>query len=249
MRWGLRAFSFVFALCCATAACAQYYGGPLLFFGSAGVVPIGTPISLGTNSSAASIGSLTITTGTNIQAGDLVVIAIAADNGANDVSGVSDGTNTYARAQSGLFNSVLDGELWYKCNAAAVSSGASLTVSFSVNSTATAIAASRISGITPTSCLDVAPSATINNAATTSCSIASGTLAKANEILVGYVYANGGPAITEGAGFNTISNVTIGGNIALDYASQTVAATGSKTYAPTFASNKNMCMIISFKGN
>ena len=209
---------------------------------------IGVPQSLGTGGAAPSCPSGTLTTTANILSGDLVIVSVGEANNSAIVSTISDGTNSYTRAVTTL-HGVARGEIWYKANAAAVASGATITVTMSATATSCNIQAARVSGIIPSSPLDAAPAG--NNTATTTPTVASGTLAQANEILFGALWDALGTTATESSGFTTITlqNATgvEGTTMLLSY--KIVAATTTVTYAPTIGTGTlQVTNLVSFKG-
>src|SRR4051794_36646602 len=101
-------------------------------------VGLQTPVSIG--SSAPSVGAVsafTFTTTADIRAGDLVVVAVGCASGTSSFpASISDGTNTYT--QVGIQTSgARNGSLWYKENAAAVPSGATITITLNTPTTGT----------------------------------------------------------------------------------------------------------------
>lgn len=212
---------------------------------------IGTPVSIGTVIANSITGAaVALTTTANIVSGDLVVVVIGNSGAsASTVSSASDGTNTYVKGKSQINGSGnADGELWYKENAAAVGSGATLTVSFTGSaSNGVAIAAARISGIVTASSLD--KSAIGPGTGTTTPSASTGALTQATEIVIGVVVSLDGVP-TESANFTTISSISSPNtNANLDYGYDIVASTGSVTYQPTVSAAHGTGLIIaSFEG-
>jgi len=244
MRWGLRALSFVLALCFATVACAQYYGGPLLFFPIL-ASKIGTPVLIGSVSTGSG-NSIPIPISSPIVGGQLVVAAFGPD--AATCSSVSDGTNSYTKVNSATYGSdPADIEFWYNANPIAVASG-NITCSTTAGNTAWLGIAAQVSGILTVSPLDANPTPVVNNSVTTSTSISSGVLAQAKEIVFGTVSINTTSNITVGAGFTQMvaTGVHGGDSVSLEY--QIVNATPSVTWNPSFASSKNAAVMGSFKG-
>lgn len=217
---------------------------------------IGTPVSIGGAASTnANVSSIAITTTANIQAGDLIVVVVSygSATGPRTVSSVSDGTNSYSNAVAltNTANQFAQSEIWYKANASAVSSGATLTITLSAATSGSAgynAQAFRISGASAGSPLDKALSSTTNS---TTPSIASGTLASATEILIGmsfsYYTAN---TYSESSGFTNAYN-TSQLDISMGIGYKIVAATTGVTYQPTWAATANFDMntlLVSFTG-
>src|SRR5215472_1141512 len=95
--------------------------------------PIGMPTLFAQSGQLAVSGSsLTTTTTDAITSGNLAIIAIGQNNNSVvTITGVSDGTNTYAQAAHQTNASAAFNDIWYKANAAAVASGATITVTYS----------------------------------------------------------------------------------------------------------------------
>jgi len=242
----------IFALGLTALAHGQIVGA--FVQGSSGPLVIGTPVNIGTANSSTALTSFTFTTIGAVVAGDLLAIAVSTGGAASvNLTAVTVGTNTLSKAQSanggGAFAGV-NSDLWYICGAAAASSGATVTVTSTgwTGTTYYMAALHRVPGVLATGCLDVAPAATVNNSNGTTCSAATGTLAQAVEYVLGFVTWNGTQTITEPGGFTVIgSTLQNSDGLTQDYAYQKSAATTTITYAPTSASQKNMCMVAAFK--
>lgn len=204
---------------------------------------IGTPVSQGTHAyaSGALSGSstMTVTTLANIAAGSLIVVATGNfDSSLRSISSVSDSAgNSYVNATTSA-NGNNKSEIWYKANCAALSSGGTITITFSSSFSAggggTACAAS-VTGVTTVGPLDQV--AQNNSASATSITTTTGTLSRANEICFAASYDNdsAGVTYTEASGFSSInSDIASGARLALSY--ETVAATTAISYTPTFSS-------------
>jgi hypothetical protein len=201
---------------------------------------IGTPTSLGSQHGTSS--TLVITTTAAIVAGVLVVVAIStsATGGAKSVSSVSDGTNTYAKAVAFTTSANDTGELWYIANAAAVGSGASLTVTFSGTPTSSAAIAAQVSGIRASSPFD--SSAHLDQTSSGSQqnpSLSSGTPSSAQEIIFGWAgsyLAGSGLSYSTGGVFTTIgssaSQSSDRANVGLSY--RIISTKTAQIYSPNF---------------
>lgn len=196
---------------------------------------IGTPTTLGSNNTGTSAASLTITTTGAIVAGNLVVVAIYVIGTNPTVTSVSDGTNSYTRANNSL-SGTGTGELWYKENASAVGSSASLTVNFGGTITTSTIAAAQVSGIASSSSYDSAAAAAATGTSTTP-SATTGTLAQAEEIVFGVVTVGSTSTLTESAGFTNLYSLSNGAAVKLGLGYDIVAATTAVTYHPTLGSS------------
>jgi hypothetical protein len=220
---------------------------------SGGVTPIGTPT---VSSVAGCINTGTIsqpqTYTQNLPAGALGLVAVVSSGvvSSNNVTGVTDGTNSYTRAAQQQGSGSSDAELWYVANAAAVSSGTNFTVSYSGTTNGLCLASAFVTGILTVTPLD--KTALGPGTATTSPSAATGTLTKSNEVIFG-VFFGGGSAMSNAPGFTSLTPLqtnSTNSNAFMNFAYQVVASTGSVTYAPTQASANNTSLLVaSFEGN
>lgn len=142
--------------------------------------PTEAPTSLGhTTTNSAGRSSATLTTTAAIRAGNLVVIGVHISSANNvGVSSISDGTNTYTLAGSEFgFGGNTKLSIYYKANAVAVGSGATITVTYTGASGGDTfqIETAQLNGY---SILDQTSQGTG--------ALSSGTLASANEVLFGY---------------------------------------------------------------
>jgi hypothetical protein len=254
-----RLIALIIAALLASPSSAQF-GGMIgaqgsIFSGSPPV--IATPVSLGSAGGTAGNSSMTITTTAAIPAGALVFVATSFNKGTT-ISGasISDGTNTYALAKSAGWDatSVENFELWYKENAAAVSSSATITITYS-STTAGGIgsiaAAGYATGILSSGSLDSTNSAKYTPGTAFS-SGATATLAKSNELIIGAIgFYNANATVTEGTGFTTLVDFNPGTTsfFHIHLAYKIVAATTAINYQPTLsASNFGGSIVASFKG-
>ena len=216
---------------------------------------IGTPVSLANAiSTAAARTTFSFTTGTSIPAGALVVVAVQAGFAvAQTISSITDGTNSYSAFVTNAFDAStqLMGAVWYKENAAAVSSGATITATFSGSTIAqpTIVQVAYFTGIALASAIDASNTSTSVNT-TTYASGSSGALAQAKETVVGFVgMYNANATITESTGFSNIgttaqgagsffqsrlSYTTVGTTTALNYQPSPSTATYGKCFIATF---------------
>lgn len=197
-----------------------------------------------------------MTTTANLLAGNLAVVGVTeTTNNSITITGVSDGTNTYTEAKStGLYGTYTETSLWYCANAQAVSSGATITATFSgtagSGTNIGAMAAAQVSGII-SSPLDRTAAASTTSAATVTATTS--TLAKSNEIAFGYSAGlnSSVPTYSGASNFTNLSQTTDGSNTrtALDYDS--VAATTAVSFAPAYsaASIRMGGVVATFKGN
>lgn len=211
-------------------------------------MPLGTPTSIGSAASSPAGSTITFTTSADIVSGNLAVIVVGWNaNNIITVSSVSDGTNSYTRAIQIIHGTANTGlEIWYKENAAAVSSGATVTATMSgtAGGANAAISGAQVSGVALSSPLDKTGSA--QGTGNQSCS--TGTLSQADEAIFGASITIGSPAsYTAASGFTNLSQPNTNGTwVVCDY--QIVAATTTVSFAPNFASNasRNCAAVASF---
>ena len=223
--------------------------GPLLISS-----PIGTPGSLGTAGSISSSTTQTLTTTANINSGDLALVCVTSTSSTASytLSSLSDGTNSYSKATSIYFNGTqkLRLDLWYAPNAAAVSSGATITATFSAAVSEIAMTAWHVSGLiaSPLDKVNSAAGATLSTTATTS----TGTLSYPNEIVAGCAGSllSTTATYTVPSGFANINQIIENTNSFNGSDYDTVLGTGSVTYNPIWSVNGDpMAIVATFEGN
>lgn len=230
---------------------AQFFVVPPIPTGTAS---IGTPVALGTRSISGVTTACNITTTAAIASGDLVIVVVqVASSPLRTVSSVSDGTNTYAQAVGITGAGTYDNEIWYKANATAVGSAATITVSLSAatNNNGCAAEAFRVSGLTATP-FDQSAS---QSATTASPSVTSGALAQPSELVIGatFITSTGGTPFTEANGYHTLVNaLAVGngnGNISVSYAFPN--STAPVSYSPAWSSGSLLVntVLATFKGS
>lgn len=225
--------------------------------GAASSAPIGTPQSLGTsNASVGIVSTTTLVTTANILSGDLAVVCVNMNtNNSVTAASVSDGTNTYTKAiGSGIYGVVTETTLWYKANASAVGSGATITVTLSAPTTGAtngfAVGAGRVTGVIA---VPIDKTAAGTAGAGTSATTTTAALSQANEIgwgCGGMIAASGTYGSATGfTNLNHTENLTSNTFAALDY--KVVAATTALTFTPTWtvAGSRAAATIGTFKGN
>lgn len=220
---------------------------------------IGTPVSLGASQPLTGAqSSVTLTTSAAIPAHTLVVVGVVtAFSAAQTVTGVSDGTNTYAQAVTAAWDASGDFviDIWYKKDAAAVSTSASLTATFSSTSVVGSvngpvISAAYVANVQLASPLDKTNSGK-QEPGTAYASGTTGTLSQYKEIAFGFV---GGfsniTSVTEGSGFTQINEFIQGGgnNWGAHLAYKNVLVTTALNYQPTLSSSFGAALIATFKG-
>jgi len=195
---------------------------------------IGVPASIATTAIWSTAQTVrTLTTTSNIVSGDLVIVAVSYYTGTGaSVSTVSDGTNSYslgvsARGASGTPAAV---ELWYKSNASAVGSGATITLTFTSGTAGGNLAAARVTGINTSSPLDK----TATDVTTTSTpTVTTAALTQTNEIAFGIQGGYNQTTYTVASGFTNIMSSNNTGQVVLGLDYKVVASTSAITYQPT----------------
>lgn len=254
----MKRFSIALALLLAAFAANAQIGmpwpGP---GGKAGNPVIAVPTTLGSSlSSAAARSTWTLTTIAAIPAGSTVVVCTQAIfAAAQTITGVSDGTNTYTAAVTNAWEATtqLVDACYIKENAAAVSSSATITVTFSASTNAqpSIINAAYVTGTLTASSLDKTNSGITNNA-TAYASGTTGVLTQANEIAFGFMGAyNANASQGEGAGFTAINTTSQGSGSFFNsrFSYQIVAATTALNYQPsTSVATFGKALILTLKG-
>lgn len=212
--------------------------------GSAGTTAGGTTISM--------------TTTAAIPAGSTVVVAISSAKASTiSVSSVSDGTNSYAlAAASGWGAATLVGlDFWYVNNANPVSSGATITATFSsTNIDPGYIAAALVLNL-QSSPFDKSNFTQYSSPTTAPSSGATATLTQANEVCFGAATGYTSPAtsttLTESSGWTNLASINNGTSTRyyIIFGYKIVAATTAQNYQPTLGSAAvSVGGIATFKG-
>jgi len=219
---------------------------------------IGTPVSIGTVQDKTAAATTVLTTTTAVPAGALIVVGIAYD-GDGTVGSVADSASNSFSVNWGRSTGTgaADIAVYMSAayNATALSSGSSITVSWSAQPAAKAISAFYVTGIATSAAVDESGTAT-GTSGTPSVST-NGATTQADEITIGLVASEGpsgdtftqdaSPAYgdipvrvgTSGAGAN--SNVTLAGGYFIE------SAAGTKTYNPTITSRDWAAVVRTFK--
>lgn len=209
---------------------------------------VGTPVQLTDTTVPATGTSSAYTTIADSPAGNTITLATAQASTAfsGTPSCVDSAGNTYTPIFTAGAGTVTQSvALWYCLNALHLPLGGTITLS---DGTSTRRPASAIS-IPNVSALDVSPAGNVS-AGTAAPSISTGTLAQADEIVLGFIGVASGnsDAYTESTGF---TSATAQGILAdkLHFAWQIVASTASVTFAPTLGTSRGVAYnVVSFKG-
>lgn len=212
---------------------------------------IGSPVQLTDTTVPAAGTSSTFTTIADSPAGNAIFVAEAqaASNFAGTPSCSDSAGNTYSLVNVTSLvgppnESVV---LFYALSALHLPLGGTITVTDGVGSTRRLISGISVPGITA---LDVNPAGN-TSAGTAAPSISTGTLAQAEEIVLGFIGVSSGNSdtYTESAGFTSATAQGILTN-KLHFAYQIVAATTSVTFAPTLGTSRPVAYnAVSFKGS
>lgn len=208
-----------------------------------------TPVSLGIANATPGPNPLTLTTTAAIPAGATVVVCVGAGHTATEthVTGVSDGTNTYTFGGQAIWDgsSGAMAELWYKTNAAAVSSGATISATFNAAPQVfnTGIAAAYAANVNS---LDKVNNNASPGGSTTPSSGSTGTLTSTAEVAFGWLYSPGAATPTEDGNFTRLASLAT--NPATDLAYKLTNATTALNYQPTLSASQIWkCIIATFR--
>jgi len=211
---------------------------------------IGTPVNLKQNS----FGSSTVTTmnftAVTSNAGEALIIILCLGSAATaGTVAASDGSNTYSATNLyvGSSGKVI---LLYCANPVALSSG---TVTVSWTGAATVVGALiQVAGLDLTSPIDKNPATgSGGTAVTTITEVTTGTLAQADELVIGATCVSAAPgAWTEDVDFTSLTtSIGSGGNREIHWGYRITAATTSVGYQPSWVTARNYTANIwSFKG-
>jgi len=239
----IRRLLVLYFLICATVLAAAQVGQIPDWPPRTIVIPLGTPQSLGVSGDVNNAASTrTMTTTANIGAGDLAGFCLLLNNGSATVSSLSDGTNSYAKATSAINGTTKELGLWYKDNASAVGSGATVTATFNVGASGAPIVWTMIgwhvSGVAVSPLDQIASNFT--SMSSSSLSSTTPSLSQANEIVAGCTaQVVSGTSYNGSAGFSNIDHVAPGSSLAnADY--KIVASTAASTYANNYSSSSTL---------
>jgi hypothetical protein len=214
--------------------------------------PIGAPVFLGSATMVSGFASVSANTTSTAPSGSVIVVATMCSN--TNVTSVTDGANTYTKINE-ITNAGTSVGLWYTATtlASQLPAGTTVTVNFSgFPLSEAAMAMCSITGLV-NNASDIFANAPTT--ATPGQSIATGTLAQADEIIIGWLASfDASPSYTPGTGFASITSIASFGltsqaTVNLEY--KIVASPNSVTWNPT-ASNaltaNGVIEVASFKG-
>jgi hypothetical protein len=206
-------------------------------------------VSINTHTSAGATTNVLTTSGSDCPIGSLPVVATVYLTIADTLSSVADNvSNTWQAPFDNITGTLVGVGSAYAINTTAdISVGKTITATFA-GSTPSGIAGICITGAATTSPLDVSNKTQQGTAATAATSVSTGTLAQANEIVVGVLVGTVAiGVVTCGTGWTklpTLSNA----NGSVTICVQIVAATTSVSFAPTWANTANYVTdVYSFK--
>lgn len=208
---------------------------------------IGTPVQLG---AAASSGTSTtvITTSGAITAGDLAVVLVE-ESSSITVSGVADSAGNTYTAGTAIVSGTRLIQPFYKPNAAAMSSGGTITVTRSASTGVGYAAAISVSGMDTSSPIDIQTAGSVGTA--TGYTLATGTLGQADELLVCFTYLSSGSGDTyvQPSGFTANTAASDGTNV-LRSGYLIVSSTTTTSPHPTWGVSRTyLGQVISFKAS
>lgn len=201
---------------------------------------IGTPVSIGSVSNTYNSGvtTVTLTTTATVPAGALIVVGIGCNTFSPiaAASAVSDGTNSFTRANtSGSIGSNNESSLWYAVTAVQINSGSTITVTIPSSGGSGNVIDIHACYVTGLAVSPFDKTSQTSSASASSLSTATATLTRADEISIGFSsqFANTA-TYTQPSGFTNINQQSVASNgiTNLDY--KIVAATTAITYAPAW---------------
>lgn len=207
---------------------------------------IGTPTDLGNQIQSTSVTSYFLATAAAASSG-LIVVAVAFDGAPTGVGVTDDAGNTYTAASTVCtYNSTFTVRLFYAQVTSSLASGAHITISWT-NVRKSAAAAIVVTGLDATAPLDVqgaCTSGTNTSGAPISPTISTGTLAQANELVLGVSSINSTiSAYAANSPFTTLSGTTTAAaNIdwGYDITSSTASVTSAQQWSGARAYGANV---------
>jgi hypothetical protein len=183
---------------------------------------------------------LSFTTSHPIVAGNLVVMAASMSGTIGEtVTGASDGINSYTPALDEAYSGANAATCLLYCeNAAAVASGATITITESGGAAACVTVIAQCSGISAFDSSGVG-SSNPTSAAGSAPSVTTGILSQSNEIVFGVSSVLGGPAYTESAGFTAIAHENYFSVVDVDLSYRIVSSTTPVTYSPGWSAGSD----------
>lgn len=210
---------------------------------------IGNPVQLGAVSAAAGAATLVLTTTTDGPVGSLIVLGTRTGSAASVLSSVADSAgNTWTVLDAGSSVTNIPGCAYAKNSSVDLPSGGTITATFSGTAGTKSVEAFYITGCDNTAPAD-AHNQTSSGTATSATSVATGTLAQADEIVLGLAgLGNTSGGFTGDAAFTNIGNTdTTNGGLFAAY--KIVASTASQAWVPTWTTSRNYgSNVVSFKG-
>lgn len=210
---------------------------------------IGTPAQLGHKETVAASTGVITTAANDCPVGSTIVLAAAYTTIADTLSGVVDSAgNVWQTPIDNTTATTVGIGFVYALNTTVdLPIGGTITATFG-GATNSQVRAMCISGLLPTAALDT-HNHTATGTGTTATSVATGTLAQANELVFGELgTATSAAGYTPGGGYSNYATTnTNTPSVTLSF--KTVAATTTVTFAPSWTTSSNyVSNILSFKG-
>lgn len=207
---------------------------------------IGTPVEIATIANGAPAGTtFNATTTVDAPSGSLIVVVV--DCGNNVSFAITDGnSNTYTAGTK--INNTGHIQPFWAINNADLPIGSTITLTTGGGPGAIALAAFSTTGIASPTPIDTQAAGATGTGTTPS--IATGTLAQASELVLGFIDISSGhgDTFTESSGFTGFTDISASTRD-LRVAYQIVAATTTVTYAPTLGTSRNYAAnVLSFAG-
>lgn len=206
---------------------------------------IGTPVQLGAGTSSGT-STTVITTSGAITAGDLAVVLVE-ESSSITVSGVADSAGNTYTAGTAIVSGTRLIQPFYKPNAAAMSSGGTITVTRSASTGVGYAAAISVSGMDTSSPIDIQTAGSVGTA--TGYTLATGTLGQADELLVCFTFlsSGSGDAYVQPSGFTANTAASDGTNV-LRSGYLIVSSTTTTSPHPTWGVSRTFLgQVVSFK--
>lgn len=206
---------------------------------------IGTPVALGSANVTGS--SNPITTGAAVPTGSLILVVAGYATVLDTLTSVTDSVGNVYTVIENDAGTGIGVSLAYCANCISLTNIQVITANFS-GSTVNSVACGYVPNVAPSSPLDTSGHSSTGLAATSASSVATGTLAMSDEIVIGIVGTNASTGLASSTGFTNLKGqANTGATIRMLY--DIVAATTSVAWAPSWSTAANYASaVFSFKG-
>lgn len=222
------------------------FAASLWLLAAPALAALGTPVSLGTGNTAATVSaSVVITTLVDAPAGSTIYVASGVMTGAGTPATIVDSAlNTYTL--SGTCSTLNSQRMcgWYTVLGSQLNAGSLITITWSTATGEKFAAAASVTGTAPSSVVD--QHATASNTARP-VTVTTGTLSQANEIAFAFLQVvNPVVTFTESTSnaFTSISNVAGTGGRKAWFSYRITSATTAVTWAPTISADQTWTALL-----